>query len=232
MSNVQPSHVLSIAGLVLILGLAGCPSPLGQPCGSVGRCPAGYRCFGDTGSPPRCMRACRSDSECGGEVRCVRSASVVVEEIDGYCNELGSVALGGWCDSTPQCAVGLVCAYRSRQECLPGCNIDGPYVADRTCGPGLVCDASVARVVVDGWCTPACDPEAQTGCGDTEVCVRWDSPGIGVVATCFPDFVPARWCEPQCALGQICVDDVCYAPAGAPPLAPDHWSPALTEPLD
>jgi hypothetical protein len=209
-------------------------SPLGQNCRFSAECPDGYRCTADVGIRGRCQRACELDRDCPAGVRCVRTRDDVLEGIIGYCNELGTVGDGGPCESTLSCAAGLACAAEEsvrRKTYAPGCNLDAPALADRMCVDGMVCDVAGVRFDTrTGWCQAPCDPSRTDQCGADRTCVRWVSPGIGVVATCVNAIQLAYRCEPPCALGEVCVENRCQSPAEAPPLPIDYWPVPLTEP--
>jgi hypothetical protein len=221
--------------------LVGCPSPFGQPCGSLGECPEGYTCVADRppGSrlAPICARGCERDADCGPGVNCRLSNNAT----DGsrFCNELGTLQMGEPCpglNPLRECGPGLMCSFEG--TCLPACNLDSPLVAERRCAPGTTCfarqrdfDDEMRAVSLDGACELECDPARNDQCQPTFLCRRWISPGIGETATC-DSAEGVRRCVDRttCPLGEICQDLACYAPRDAPPRRPEEWFPPLTEP--
>jgi hypothetical protein len=231
--------------LVVALGavaLVGCPSPFGQPCGSMAECPDGYTCVSDNpvdaGSRLICARACERDTDCGAGVNCRLSNT-----LDGsrFCNDFGTLQLNERClNENPlrNCGPGLTCSYDGL--CLPACNMDSPLLSERRCAAGTTCfardrtfDERMRVVSFDGACQPECDPSRTDQCRTSLLCARWISPGIGETATCQSEGVE-RLCRDgtMCPLGEICRDLVCYAPVDAPPRQPDEWFPPLSEPTE
>ena len=226
---------LLLMGLLLV---GGCPSPLGQPCNS-SPCPEGYTCTYHPGPDDvqrlACSRACTRNSDCAEGVDCATSNAN--PELR-YCNEFGTLLLNEPCrvGEGASCAPGLACS-RYEGVCLPACNPDSPHTSDRECPSGLTCwpgdrHLSLAGIPYSyGVCRPDCDPAAADACRPTLTCRRWTSPGFGVVATCEGG---VGFCTNGmvCPDGQICQDDVCYAPADAPPRRPEEWRPPLTTAVD
>jgi hypothetical protein len=238
---MRPPFAFALSAFVLM----GCPSPLGQPCDQ-GRCPAGYACTQESvPSGPStttyryfCSRACVRNSDCGEGVDCATNNAH--PDSSRYCNEFGTLLLNEPCrvGEGARCAPGLACSSYEG-VCLPACNPDSPHTSDRECPSGLTCwpgdrDFSLTGIPYSyGVCRPECEPAAADACRPTLTCRRWTSPGFGVVATC-EGTVGVGICTnaPACPDGQVCQDDVCYAPADAPPRRPDEWFPPLTAPID
>lgn len=183
-----------------------------------------------------CARACTRNSDCGAGINC--APNQMNPDSSHFCNELGHLGLGETCGEAVagSCAPGLSCF---NLRCTPACDLDSPHVSDRVCPTGLVCEGALRTQMPGGslWgqygCMPSCDPSLPGSCRPTTLCRRWILPGVGEVATCRPAGGQV-YCNNgmTCPTGQVCQDNVCYAPADAPPIRPEEWLPPLTTPVD
>ncbi len=193
-------------------------SPVPGSCASSAACPGGWYCNAFGGCAPREAdgQSCRSDDGC-------QSGACVAQRCAAL--QVASVASGGACSDSWQCAYGLVCrggvcAERLRADA--GCALEGLNVFVG-CPYLYVCEAKLhlcapldAYCRYPGYCpaAPSAGEPCTQSCLGLSACATVDGGGVCVRSQA----LPGEACDPDlleraCAVG-ACAGTCPPAPAG------------------
>lgn len=229
--STQPAARLFVPlfALTVLIGTAGCPPTVSNPCESDADCPEGRCRFGacrpvceeelDCGARQICNDGrCVPPPECSADVDCARGFTCNA----GLCRCTGDDACAlnqsctrGRCQSRPRCTTTADCPPPQRCEVTQGLCLR-PCQSSVDCGPGL--DPQVALALyqcTQGTCARRCLGDAT--CGTGLVC----QDGLCEAAQCesFDDCPAGRYCT-SALFGRCGAYTVCDPSSGAPSPCP------------
>jgi hypothetical protein len=159
---------------------SGCMLP--DDCGEGGTCLGAFAGIAGIGAVEgQCLSECTSAEDCRGGYRCVNALGVPVAVDGGMSDVTGGLLGSGTCQPTPatdqldegvvgaacegdeQCGDGRCLRMNTQQTVYPGGYCSGRCLEDAECGPGGVCQPSLAGGAV-GTC--------YLSCGSDEDCTR------------------------------------------------------------